>query len=256
MPEIYEELDRLDVTDLKALAETGRRIRERVSAAPLPRILAEAIGPAYAELSQASGEEFTDVAVRSSATAEDLPTASFAGQHETFLNVHGPAALDAAIRRCMASLFTDRGIVYRAQQGFSHRDVALSVGIQKMVRSDLGSAGVIFTLDTESGFRDVVLITGAWGIAETVVQGRVNPDEFWVHKPTLRAGFAPVIRRECGDKAVKLVYGEGSTAVKEVRVGGAERNRFVLEEPEVLQLARWAMTIEEHYSARDSRHHP
>ena len=256
VPQIYEALDRLDVTDVKALAETGRRIREQVSAAPLPRVLAEAIGPAYAELSRASGEEFTDVAVRSSATAEDLPTASFAGQHETFLNVHGPGALDTAIRRCMASLFTDRAIVYRAQQGFSHRDVALSVGIQKMVRSDLGSAGVIFTLDTESGFRDVVLITGAWGIAETVVQGRVNPDEFWVHKPTLRAGFAPVIRRESGDKAVKLVYGEGSTSVKEVRVSGADRKRFVLEEPEVLQLARWAMAIEDHYSARAGRPTP
>ena len=156
----------------------------------------------------------------------------------------------------MASLFTDRAIVYRVQHGFSHRDVALSVGIQRMVRSDLGSAGVIFTLDTESGFRDVVLITGAWGIAETVVQGRVNPDEFWVHKPTLRAGFAPVIRRECGDKAVKLVYGEGSTAVKEVRVGGADRKRFVLEEPEVLQLARWAIAIEDHYSARAGRPTP
>jgi pyruvate,water dikinase len=254
--EIYGALDRLDVTDLSALAETARLIRERVNAAPLPRVLADAIAPAYAELSRRYGEDATDVAVRSSATAEDLPTASFAGQHETFLNVHGLAALDAAIRRCMASLFTDRAIVYRVQNRFSHRDVALSVGIQKMVRSDLGSAGVIFTLDTESGFRDVVLITGAWGIAETVVQGRVNPDEFWVHKPTLKAGFAPVIRRECGDKALKLVYGEGSTAVKEVRVSGADRSRFVLDEPEVLQLSRWAMAIEDHYSARAGRPTP
>jgi pyruvate,water dikinase len=254
--EIYGALDRLNVADVRALAETGRLIRERVNAAPLPRVLADAIAPAYAELSRRYGEDATDVAVRSSATAEDLPTASFAGQHETFLNVHGLPALDAAIRRCMASLFTDRAIVYRVQNRFSHRDVALSVGIQKMVRSDLGSAGVIFTLDTESGFRDVVLITGAWGIAETVVQGRVNPDEFWVHKPTLKAGFAPVIRRECGDKAVKLVYGEGSTAVKEVRVSGIDRSRFVLDEPEVLQLARWAMAIEDHYSARAGRPTP
>lgn len=254
--EIYGALDRLDVTDVSALAETARLIRERVNAAPLPRVLADAIAPAYAELSRRYGEDATDVAVRSSATAEDLPTASFAGQHETFLNVHGLAALDAAIRRCMASLFTDRAIVYRVQNQFSHRDVALSVGIQKMVRSDLGSAGVIFTLDTESGFRDVVLITGAWGIAETVVQGRVNPDEFWVHKPTLKAGFASVIRRECGDKAIKLVYGEGSTAVKEVRVSGADRSRFVLDEPEVLQLSRWAMAIEDHYSARAGRPTP
>lgn len=254
--EIYGALDRLDVTNVSALAETARLIRERVNAAPLPRVLADAIAPAYAELSRRYGEDATDVAVRSSATAEDLPTASFAGQHETFLNVRGLATLDAAIRRCMASLFTDRAIVYRVQNRFSHRDVALSVGIQKMVRSDLGSAGVIFTLDTESGFRDVVLITGAWGIAETVVQGRVNPDEFWVHKPTLKAGFAPVIRRERGDKAVKLVYGEGSTAVKEVRVSGTDRSRFVLDEPEVLQLSRWAMAIEDHYSARAGRPTP
>src|SRR6185436_57560 len=156
-------------------------------------------------------EDETDVAVRSSATAEDLPTASFAGQQETYLNVRGEAQLLDAVRNCMASLFTDRAIVYRVERGFAHEAVALSVGVQKMVRSDLGSAGVIFTLDTESGFRDVVLVTGAFGLGETVVQGQVNPDEFWVHKPTLEAGFAPIIRRSIGDKAVELVYGEGKS---------------------------------------------
>jgi pyruvate,water dikinase len=167
------------------------------------------------------------------------------------------AALDAAIRSCFASLFTDRAIVYRAGHGFAHRDVALSVGVQKMVRSDLASAGVIFTLDTETGFRDVVLITGAWGIAETVVQGRVRPDEFWVHKPTLNAGFRSIIRRERGTKAVKLIYGRGGTkAVAEVRVSVHDRLRLILSDDEVLQLARWAVLIEDHYSTQAGRPTP
>ncbi len=248
---VYQALDPLDPEDVRELARVGRRIREQVRAAPLPRAVAEQASAAYRALSQQYGEEATDVAVRSSATAEDLPSASFAGQHETFLNVRGPAALDAAIRSCFASLFTDRAIVYRTQHGFAHRDVALSVGVQKMVRSDLASGGVIFTLDTETGFRDVVLVTGAWGIAETVVQGRVRPDEFWVHKPTLRAGFRSIIRRERGNKVTKLVYAEGGTkAVREVRVPAEDRLRLVLSDDEVLQLARWALLIEEHYSAR------
>ena len=248
--EIYTTLDRLDVGDVAALAAAARAIRARVVAAPLPLELREALASAYAELSERFGEEATDVAVRSSATAEDLPSASFAGQHETFLNVRGPAELEMAVRNCLASLFTDRGIVYRAEHGFAHRDVALSVGVQRMVRSDLGSAGVMFTLDTESGFRDVVLLNGAWGIAETVVQGRVSPDEFWVHKPTLAAGFAPLVRKELGGKAVKLVYGPDGRSVLETPVAPEERARFVLGDAEVLQLARWAVTIEEHYSAR------
>ncbi|MCL4214724.1 MAG: phosphoenolpyruvate synthase [Gemmatimonadales bacterium] len=248
---IYEELDRLDVDDVAALAATGRGIRERIAAAPLPRAVAEELASAYHALSRQYGEEATDVAVRSSATAEDLPTASFAGQQETFLNVRGIAALDEAARRCLASLFTDRAIAYRAHHGFEHRDVALSVGVQKMVRSDLGSAGVIFTLDTESGFRDVVTITGAWGLGETVVQGRVRPDEFWVHKPTLAAGFRPIVRREIGDKSVKLVNAEGGTkAVREVRVPLGDRTRPVLDDDEILTLARWAVLVEAHYSKR------
>jgi pyruvate,water dikinase len=256
-PAIYAELDRLDLTNLGALATTARSIRERVAAAPLPAAVLEQLTAAYRTLSLEYGEEATDVAVRSSATAEDLPTASFAGQQETYLNVSGLPALDAAVRACMASLFTDRAITYRAQHGFTHREVGLSVGVQKMVRSDLGSAGVIFTLDTESGFRDVVLVTGAWGLGETVVQGRVRPDEYWVHKPTLRAGFRSLVRREIGDKAVKLVYGTDAAAtVRETRVPGADRRRPVLSDDEVLTLARWALEVEEHYSQRAGRPTP
>jgi len=255
--EIYAALDRLDPQNVRDLAHVGARIRERVRAAPLPAVVAEQVHAAYRALSRQYGDEATDVAVRSSATAEDLPSASFAGQHETFLNVVGLGALDAAIRSCFASLFTDRAIVYRARHGFAHRDVALSVGVQKMVRSDLASAGVIFTLDTETGFRDVVLITGAWGIAETVVQGRVRPDEFWVHKPTLKLGFRSIVRRERGAKAVKLIYARGGTkAVAEVRVPAEDRLRLVLSDDEVLQLARWALLIEEHYSAQAGRPMP
>jgi pyruvate,water dikinase len=258
---IYNELERLDVTDVAALAVTARAIRDRVAAAPLPEAVRAKVETAYQGLSQACGEEATDVAVRSSATAEDLPSASFAGQHETYLNIRGVRALDTAIRACLASLFTDRAIVYRVQHGFAHSDVALSVGVQKMVRSDLGSAGVIFTLDTETGFRDVILITGAWGLGETLVQGRVRPDEFWVHKPTLRQGYRSVIRREIGEKAVKLVYAEGdSTAVHELAVPGPDQRRPVLRDDEVLTLARWALDIEDHYRmpmdlewARDGR---
>jgi pyruvate, water dikinase len=254
---IYGELDALDQSDVARLAVAARAIRQRISEAPLPAAVAAELAVAYEALSRRYGEAATDVAVRSSATAEDLPTASFAGQQETYLNVRGPAALEAAVRACMASLFTDRAIVYRTANGFAHRAVALSVGVQKMVRSDLGSAGVIFTLDTESGFRDVVLVTGAWGLGETVVQGRVRPDEFWVHKPTLALGFRAVIRREIGAKAVKLVYGEGgSKTVTEVRVPAADRRRLVLTDDEVLQLARWAVLIEEHYSARAGRPTP
>src|SRR6185369_9628138 len=170
--------------------------------------------------------------VRSSATAEDLPTASFAGQQESYLNVRGEEALLAAVRDCMASLFTDRAIVYRAERGFRHRDVALSVGVQKMVRSDLASAGVIFTLDTESGHRGVVAITGSWGLGESVVKGRVNPDEIWVSKAQLGTARVPIVRRERGDKAIKLVYGEGGRGVLEQPVPEADRRALVLTDDE------------------------
>jgi len=248
---IYAELDGVDVADVAALASAASSIRTRLSTAPLPASIIAAVDQAYEQLSARYNEEATDVAVRSSATAEDLPGASFAGQQETYLNVRGREALHQAVRACMASLFTDRAIVYRHERGFAHRDVALSVGVQKMVRSDLGAAGVIFTLDTESGFRDVVLITGAWGLGETVVKGRVRPDEFWVHKPTLRLGYRSIIRREIADKTLKLVYAdESARAVKEVRVPGRDRLRAVLSDDSLLTLAQWALAIEDHYSER------
>ncbi len=255
--EIYAALDRLDVRDVAALARVGRGIRERIRAAPLPGPVAAQLLVAYEELCRQSGDAETDVAVRSSATAEDLPSASFAGQQETYLNVRGRASLLVAVRDCMASLFTDRAIVYRSERGFRHRDVALSVGVQKMVRSDLACAGVIFTLDTESGFRDVVVITGAWGLGETVVQGRVIPDEIWVHKPTLALGFRSIVKRERGDKTVKLIYAQGGTkSVAEVRVRAAQRQALVIDDDEALTLARWAVEIEEHYSRQAGRPTP
>jgi len=256
---VYGQLDGLDVADTRALAGSAARIREKIAAAPLPTVVREQIMAAYAGLSRgdvagggAGGG--VDVAVRSSATAEDLPTASFAGQQETYLNIRGQESLDTAVRACMASLFTDRAIVYRIHNGFEHRAVALSVGVQRMVRSDLACAGTMFTLDTESGHRGVVVIDGAWGLGETVVQGRVNPDEFWVHKATAKAGKRSVIRRDLGDKAVKLVYtGAGLVAarsVKEMSVPAADRRRFVITDDEALMLARWAMIVEDHYSAK------
>jgi pyruvate,water dikinase len=252
---IERDLGRLDLRDVKALSETAARIRERIAAAHLPSDVAADLRTAYAALSKRCGGGEVDVAVRSSATAEDLPSASFAGQQETFLRVRGIDELDRAVRNCMASLFTDRAIVYRAEHGIGHSGVALSVGVQKMVRSDLASAGVVFTLDTESGFRDVVLVTGSWGLGESVVQGRVNPDEFWVHKPTLAAGFRPILRRELGGKILKVVYAEsGAKAVREVRVAREDRERFVLSDDEVLELSRAAVAIEDHYSKRNG--HP
>jgi len=254
---IYADLASLDVADLGALSRVARSIRERIRSAPLPPELEARIGESYRVLSKRYEEDETDVAVRSSATAEDLPTASFAGQQETYLNVRGRERLMQAVRDCMASLFTDRAVVYRAERGFSHRDVALSVGIQKMVRSDLGSAGVIFTLDTESGFRDVVVLTGAFGLGEMVVQGKVDPDEFWVHKPALEKGFPAIIRRELGEKAIRLVYGTGGNhSVVEERLPLELRRTPVLTDEEILTLSRWAVRIETHYSARAGRPTP
>lgn len=255
--EIYQRLDSLDFKDVGALARTGAEVRKLIRQATLPPEIVEQASAAYRELSRQSGESETDVAVRSSATAEDLPTASFAGQQETYLNVHGQADLVRAVVDCMASLFTDRAIVYRCERGFRHRDVALSVGVQKMVRSDVGAAGVIFTLDTESGCRDVVLITGAWGLGETVVQGQVNPDEFLIHKPTLKAGFPSIVRRDLGQKAIQLVYAKGENKrVVQRRVSREQRGQFVLSNDEALALARWAVVIEEHYTQLAKRPTP
>ena len=246
--QIHAALDALDVDDVNALARTGAQIRQWVMEAEFPERLNEEIRIAFAELSK--GNPDIAVAVRSSATAEDLPDASFAGQQETFLNIRGVDNVIRAAKEVFASLFNDRAISYRVHQGFDHKLVALSAGVQRMVRSETGTAGVMFTLDTESGFRDVVFITGAYGLGETVVQGAVNPDEFYVHKHTLQAGRPAILRRNLGSKAIKMVYGEEAKAgrsVKTVEVDRAERARFCLSDDEVNELAKQAMIIEQHY---------
>jgi pyruvate,water dikinase len=243
--EIYGKLDRLDVEDVDELARCGAEIRAAISTKLLPPRLTDAITTAWKRL--AAGDDIS-VAIRSSATAEDLPEASFAGQQETLLNVTGLEAVISGIREVYASLFNDRAIAYRVHQSFRHREVALSVGVQRMVRSDLGAAGVMFTLDTESGFRDVVFITSAYGLGESVVQGAVNPDEFYVYKPALRAARFAIVRRNLGSKATKMVYGSGaSQRVQTVDVAEPERERFSLADDDVTTLARQALVIEEHY---------
>lgn len=242
-------LDQLDVEDVDALAKTGAEIRQLVIDTPFPAELEQAITNAYQKLEdQTTGE--ASFAVRSSATAEDLPDASFAGQQETFLNVRGLDGIMEAVKHVFASLFNDRAISYRVHHGFEHSQVALSAGIQRMVRSDIGAAGVMFTMDTESGFRDVVFITSSYGLGETVVQGAVNPDEFYVHKPTLEAGRPAVLRRNLGSKAIKMVYSgdqaHGKT-VKTVDVDETERLQYSLTDEEVQDLARQALIIEKHY---------
>ena len=247
---IHASLDALDVEDLGALAHAGREIRGWIADTPLPPGLAARIETAYRELGADGGASGGDisVAVRSSATAEDLPEASFAGQQDTLLNVRGLDAVLRAVHHVYGSLFSDRAIAYRVHQGFAHRDVALSVGVQRMVRADKGSSGVMFTLDTESGFRDVVFITSAYGLGETVVQGGVNPDEFYVYKPALRAGRHAILRRNLGGKAIKLVYADSRDAsVETVDVPEADRLRFSLTDDEVHELARQALLIEDHY---------
>ncbi|HJS21816.1 MAG TPA: phosphoenolpyruvate synthase [Steroidobacteraceae bacterium] len=239
-------LDGLDVDDLERLARTGSQIRAWILATPFPRQLEQDVLAAWEKM-QAGGE--IAVAVRSSATAEDLPEASFAGQQETFLNVRGRDNLLTAMHEVYASLFNDRAIAYRVHQGFNHTDVALSVGVQHMVRSDLGASGVMFTLDTDSGFREVVFITASYGLGETVVQGAVNPDEFYVYKPALRSGHLPILRRNLGGKAIKMVYAEPGSAerVRTVDVPAAERARFCIGDEDIITLARQALAIEKHY---------
>lgn len=241
---IRDELATLDIDDIARLTETGARIRGWIMDAPLPPGLEQAVLECYDGL----GADVA-VAVRSSATAEDLPDASFAGQQETFLNVQGGPAVIAAMKKVFASLFNDRAIAYRVHQGYDHSQVALSAGIQRMVRSDLGASGVMFTLDTDSGFRDAVFITASWGLGETVVQGAVNPDEFYLYKPALRAGRRAVLRRNLGAKAIKMVYGEPGAAerVRTVEVPAAERDRFCLTDGDLVELARQALVIEDHY---------
>ncbi len=246
---LHAALDGLDPNDSKDLAARGQRARKIILDAPLPSPLRTEILRAYAELRTEYGDAFS-VAVRSSATAEDLPTASFAGQQDTYLNVHGEEALLKACQRCFASLFTDRAIHYRVDQHFDHFKVALSIGVMKMVRSDLAASGIMFSLDTDSGFRDVVLISASYGLGENIVQGNVDPDDFYVFKPTLERGFRRVLRRELGGKEMKLIYGEGAATTRNVQTSAEERARFCLTDDEVVQLAEYAVRIERYFSAR------
>ncbi len=246
---IAKALDELDTNDVQQLAVTGAKIRQWIMHGNMPQALVNEIREAYKELEAEYGEN-TDVAVRSSATAEDLPTASFAGQQETYLNIRGTTNLLSTCKQVFASLFTDRAISYRVDKGFTHMDVALSIGVQQMVRADIGASGVMFSIDTETGFRDVVFITAAYGLGETVVQGSVNPDEFYVFKPTLAEGKRPILKRQLGEKAIKMIYTSDPMAgmsTHTVRVGREERRRFAINDEEVLQLARYAAAIEKHY---------
>jgi pyruvate,water dikinase len=247
----------LDKTNLADLAKRGKQARDLIVSAGIPDELWAQIKEAYDGLCKQYGPD-TDVAVRSSATAEDLPTASFAGQQETYLNVRGYNSLREACSKCFASLFTDRAISYRVDKNFDHFKVALSIGVMKMVRSDLAASGVIFTLDTETGFRDVVFITGSYGLGENIVQGAVNPDEYYVFKPTFREGHRAVIRKNLGDKRIKMVYGSGDSKVltKNVEVPEANRKSFCLTDDEVLTLAGYAITIEDYYSKKAGKPRP
>ncbi|MBM69774.1 MAG: phosphoenolpyruvate synthase [Haliea sp.] len=247
---ITEALAQLDIADVRALATVGANIRGWIVDGEMPPEVAAEINAAYGTLRQKNGGKDPEVAVRSSATAEDLPDASFAGQQETYLNIQGEEHLQRSCKRVLASLFTDRAIAYRVHKGFDHMAVALSIGVQNMVRSDLASSGVMFSIDTESGFTDVVMVTAAYGLGENVVQGAVTPDEFLVYKNTLAEGFRPILRRQLGSKALKMVYskdGITGAATRNVEVRREDRERFAITDDEVLQLARLAISIERHY---------
>ncbi|MBR9692357.1 phosphoenolpyruvate synthase [Candidatus Woesearchaeota archaeon] len=253
---VKEILSDLNTHDMKNLAERGHKVRTLIRNLEFPTELRDAIHEAYRHMAKEYGEN-TDVAVRSSATAEDLPDASFAGQQETYLNVHGEDMLIDACKKCFASLFTNRAISYRQDKGFDHFSIGLSIGVQKMVRSDLATSGVMFSIDTESGFENVVFITGAYGLGENVVQGAVNPDEYYVFKPTLHNNFRPIISKEVGSKEKKMIYDEhGNKAVKNVPVPPEEQKKFCLSDDETLLLAKWAIIIEEHYSKKAGHFKP
>lgn len=247
--QIEEILKDLNTHDLRNLASKGSTIRRAILNKPMPDDIEEAIRVAYRKLSKEYKMKNADVAVRSSATSEDLPTASFAGQQESYLNVSGEEELIETCRKCIASLFTNRAISYRQDQGFDHLNIALSVGVQKMVRSDKASSGVMFTIDTETGFEKVVLINSSWGLGENVVKGQVTPDEFYVFKPMLGTKFNPIISRELGSKALRMIYAiEGNENTRNIPVSKIDQERFSLTDEEVVQLAKWGVTIEKHYA--------
>jgi len=255
---IAEALQSLDINDTQALAKTGAQIRQWIVNAELPHDFIHEIEQAYQQLEGEYGVG-VDVAVRSSATAEDLPDASFAGQQETHLNISGSGELLHSCRQIFASLFTNRAISYRTDKGFDHMSVALSIGVQKMIRSDKASSGVMFTIDTETGFKDLVLITGAWGLGENVVQGTVNPDEFYVFKPTLASGHNPILKRQLGSKKVKMIYADGHTfsgSTRNIKVSTEQQNQFCINDEEIIALSKMAVTIEQHYSRQAGHHKP
>jgi len=254
--EIKDALNGLDTRNIKDLAVRGAKVRRIIRNCEIPDELKEKIIEAYSHLCKQYGEN-TDVAVRSSATAEDLPDASFAGQQETYLNIRGEKELLNACRNCFASLFTNRAISYRVDKGFDHFKVHLSIGIQKMVRSDIACSGVMFSIDTETGFKNAVFITGAYGLGENVVQGAVNPDEYYVFKPTLKKGFRPIIQKEVGRKRIKMIYTHNNAKpTKNVEVPPEDRKKFVINDDEILKLAEWACIIEDHYSAKAGHFKP
>ncbi len=254
--EIRSILEGMDKRDVRDLHYRGGKVRKLIKSCEFPPELRDSIIEAYRNLCNQYGDE-VDVAVRSSATAEDLPDASFAGQQETFLNIRGENELIEASKKCFASLFTDRAISYRIDKNFDHFSIGLSIGVQKMVRSDKACSGVMFSIDTESGFKDLVYLTGAYGLGENVVQGAVNPDEFYVFKPTLREGKKPIISRQVGDKKIKMVYTNSTkNPVKNVSVSPEDRQKFILEDDEIIKLSQWAVTIEDHYSNLAGYHKP
>ncbi|MDB9342217.1 phosphoenolpyruvate synthase [Nodularia spumigena CS-586/05] len=253
--QLRELFDDLDVEDVKNLRVRGKKARSLLMHTPFPVELRNAIASAYLKLCEQYNTD-TDVAVRSSATAEDLPDASFAGQQESYLNVVGVQGVLAACHKCFASIFTDRAISYRHTKGFDHFSIALAVGVQKMVRSDLATSGVMFSIDTETGFKDAALITAAYGLGENVVQGTINPDEYYVFKPTLKTGFRPIIDKKLGSKELKMIYDDGSKFTKNVAVSPTEQSKFALSDAEILQLAHWACLIEDHYSQTHSNYSP
>src|SRR6476469_9900609 len=246
----------LDTNDMDELARVGSEARSLMLETPFPKDVESAIHKGYERLAQRIGKKTFEVAVRSSATAEDLPDASFAGQQDTLLNVKGDKQLIEACHQCYASLWTDRAISYRTAKGFDHFEVALSIGVQPMARPGIACSGVMFTLDTESGFREAVVINGAWGLGEAVVQGMATPDEWIVFKPTLKLGFRPIVTRKLGVKEVKMVFADDGTGTQVRDVVESQRNRFCLAGFEVLQLANWACLIEDHYSKNAGRHQP
>lgn len=255
---IREALDGLDISNTRDLEERGSKVRRLILKHNFPADLEEEIASSYTKLCAEFNMDEVDVAVRSSATAEDLPNASFAGQQETFLNVRGRADLLIACRKCMASLFTNRAIAYRVNNGFDHFQVGLSICVQKMVRSDMAASGVMFSIDTESGHKNMVFITASWGLGENIVQGNVNPDEFYVFKPLLgKPGLKPIVQRSLGSKQFRMVYAsDSSKAVKNIRTGKQDRVRFCCTDEEVLTLAKWGVQIEEHYSAKRNKFVP